>query len=293
MKNNIIFEDNILWYDINEKGHIKGFLNFEPAVYVYKVMDENKSCYVGASARLKNRINSHRSRVANWNKDYYNNNGSLLFYNSVLKKGWDNFQFGVLEYIDLSGNENRKERREIILKREQYYLDNINPSLNKCKIAGSPLGIKHNNSFSINLSKARRGKVYKVNNINSNISKYTSPETRLKLSSRSKGISVKIYDKRNNLINKFPSMLSAANYVGVSDRTLRRVLNTGISYDNFIYEFDIETNNPIIVLNKEDNTTRNFYSIRTAAKDMAVSCTNLSEHINTNKLLRGIYKISK
>jgi NUMOD1 domain len=181
-----------------------------------------------------------------------------------------------LEYIDLAGRDNLKERREIVLKREQYYLDNINPSLNICKIAGSPLGVKHNISFSIKKSKARRGKVHKVNNINSNISKYTSPETRLKLSSRSKGICVKIYDKSYNLINKFPSMLSAANYVGVSDRTLRRVLNTGISYDNFIYEFEIETNNPIIVLNKEDNTTRNFYSIRTAAKDMGISCTNLS-----------------
>lgn len=276
MKNNNIFEDKISWYDINEKGQIKDFLNFEPTVYVYKGMDEDKSCYVGASALPKNRINSHRSRIVNWNKDYYNNNGSLLFYNSVLKRGWDNFQFGILEYIDLAGRDNLKERREIVLKREQYYLDNINPSLNICKIAGSPLGVKHNISFSINLSKARRGKVHKVNNINSNISKYTSPETRLKLSSRSKGICVKIYDKSYNLIKKFPSMLSAANYVGVSDRTLRRVLNTGISYDNFIYEFEIETNNPIIVLNKEDNTTRNFYSIRTAAKDMGISCTNLS-----------------
>jgi hypothetical protein len=35
MKNNNIFEDKISWYDINEKGQIKDFLNFEPAVYVY------------------------------------------------------------------------------------------------------------------------------------------------------------------------------------------------------------------------------------------------------------------
>jgi hypothetical protein len=65
MKNNNIFEDKISWYDINEKGQIKDFLNFEPTVYVYKGMDEDKSCYVGASALPKNRINSHRSRIVN------------------------------------------------------------------------------------------------------------------------------------------------------------------------------------------------------------------------------------
>jgi hypothetical protein len=155
------------------------------------------------------------------------------------------------------------------------------------------LGIKHNFSFSVNLSKARRGKTPNIKNINSNLPKCITPETRSKLSSRSKGINVKIYDKSKNLINEFPSMLSAANYVGVSDRTLRRVLNTGISYDNFIYEFLIEHNNPIVVFNIEDNTTKYFYSIRSAAKNILVSSTNLSKHINTDKLLKDVYRISK
>ena len=50
-----------------------------------------------------------------------------------------------------------KTKREILLLREQYYLDNINPSLNVCKKADSPLGVKRNKMFSINLSKSRRG----------------------------------------------------------------------------------------------------------------------------------------
>jgi hypothetical protein len=49
--------------------------------------------------------------------------------------------------------------------REQYYLDEINPSLNTCNTAVSPLGIKRDINFSINLSnsplcnKAREEKV--------------------------------------------------------------------------------------------------------------------------------------
>jgi hypothetical protein len=62
-------------------------------------------------------------------------------------------------------------------------------------------------------------------------------EIKFKLASRSQGISVKIFDHSHNLVNQFPTMTSAAKYLGVSDRTIRRVLDTGKSYDNYIYKF--------------------------------------------------------
>lgn len=213
----------------------------------------------------------------------------MIFYNSVKKHGWNKFKFGILEYVDINNNNNKT----VLLEREQYYLDIINPSLNICKIAGSPLGIKHDISFSINLSKARRGKKHNVNKIKTISSKPITSETRLKLSCRSKGISVKIFDQKNNLIDQFSSMLSAANYLGVSDRTIRRVLNTGISYDNFIYKFEIEKENPIVVINKEINTIKEYHSIRAMAKDMGISRSTIMEYINTNKLLDNIYLITK
>jgi hypothetical protein len=58
---------------------------------------------------LRNRLSNHRSRINNWNKDYYNNNGSLIFYNSVLKHGWNNFKFGILEYVNLSDHKDEKK----------------------------------------------------------------------------------------------------------------------------------------------------------------------------------------
>jgi group I intron endonuclease len=145
-----------------------------------------------------------------------------------------------------------KQNKNTLLEREQYYLDNINPSYNICKFAGSPLGIKHGILFSKNLSAAKRGK---KNNISSlikdiNKSKIITCETKLKMSSRSRGIGVKIFDHSNNLINQFSTMISAAKYLGVSDRTIRRILNTGISYDNYVYHFEVASEQPIIVVNK-------------------------------------------
>jgi hypothetical protein len=169
----------------------------------------------------------------------------------------------------------------------------INPSLNLCKIAGSPLGIKHNVLFSKNLSQARRGKSNNINKLNTIVPKHITSETRLKLSYRSKGIKVKLFDSLNNLVKEFATMTSAANYLGVSIRTIRRILNTGISYDDYIYKFETLTPHLIIVVNKKTNTIKEYCSIRAIANDIKVSTSYISKHINTNKLLKDIYLISK
>jgi hypothetical protein len=65
-----------------------------------------------------------------------------------------------------------KQKKKTLLEREQYYLDNINPSLNIRKIASSPLGIKRYITFNTNESESQISKKLgiKVNDIN-NISK--------------------------------------------------------------------------------------------------------------------------
>ena len=122
------------------------------------LISEEEHCYVGSSTRVASRSNYLRYRTNNWKKYYWNNNGRLTFYNAVLEQGWSKFKFGILEYIDLNNIENSVDRKKFLLEKEQYYLNFIKPSLNICKIAGSPLGIKHDTMFSENLSKARRGK---------------------------------------------------------------------------------------------------------------------------------------
>lgn len=291
VKDNILLKNDILWYDINENGYIQGELKYKSAVYIFMKTCEKKSFYVGASLQLRNRLSNHRSRINNWNKDYYNNNGSLLFYNSVLKYGWNNFKFGILEYVNLS--DNKDINKSVLLQREQYYLNVINPSLNVCKIAGSSLGVKHGISFSVNLSKARRGKKIKTKKLKTIKVRVITSDTRLKLSSRSIGIKVKIFDNLNNLVNEFPTMTSAAKYLGVSIRTIRRILNTGISYDDYIYMFETIPEYTLTVFNKESNIIREYSSVRAISKDLGISTPSISKHINRNELLKGIYLITK
>jgi group I intron endonuclease len=240
MNKNISFLKEIVWFDIDKRGYINTPLKNQGAVYIYMKVSNKTEYYVGASLQLKTRISSHRCCI---NGNNYKSKGSPLFYKSVLKYGWVNFKFGVLEYIDLSKISNIKQKKDKLLEREQYYLDNINPSLNICKIAGSVLGIKHGITFSRNLSKSRRGIRRKVIKLSvkkiHNVPKVVTIETRIKLSSRTQGVSVKVFDG-SNLINKFTTITSAAKHLGVNNKTISRILNTGISYDNYIYIFEIK-----------------------------------------------------
>ena len=54
--------------------------------------------------------------------------------------------------------DNTYKKREQLLKKEQYYLDKFQPSLNINKIAGSMLGFKHSDENKLKFSILRRGK---------------------------------------------------------------------------------------------------------------------------------------
>jgi group I intron endonuclease len=59
--------------------------------------------------------------------------GKSIINNSLLKYGYCNFSLDILEYCESS----------ILIKREQYYIDTLNPEYNILKIAGSSFGYKH------------------------------------------------------------------------------------------------------------------------------------------------------
>jgi hypothetical protein len=64
MKDNISYIKNILWYDINKNGYIKGCFNKQGAIYIYmRISNETPRYYIGSSNNLANRMSSHRSQV--------------------------------------------------------------------------------------------------------------------------------------------------------------------------------------------------------------------------------------
>lgn len=286
MENKLLFE-KVKWYNINKDGSINLPLNYKSAIYVYKKIntdEEEMSFYVGSAYRLRNRVNSHKYFVAHWEK--YANRGSPLFYKSVLKYGWLNFKFGVLEHIDLLSITNIKDKRNIILEKEQFYLDLMKPSLNICGIAGSPLGMKRDEVFSINLSKSRRGRSINSYLRMNNLTKTITNETKLKISLRCKGISVRILDKNKNLIQEFSTLSDAAKYLGVNHKTLSMIYKTGKSYDDFIYEFSIkdtriwicDSNQILINVLNNAKETSIYYNIPRST---------LSDYIKSRKLYKN------
>lgn len=133
---------NVSWITLNKSGLIEDSavrLNNEAAIYIYQFIEDNSKIYIGSTYNINNRIKQHRYSV---------NNGARTcpkFYNYIEKYGWDNFKLGILEYINIYelNIKDKYEIKRVILDREQYYLDILNPSLNINKTAGSTLGYKH------------------------------------------------------------------------------------------------------------------------------------------------------
>jgi NUMOD1 domain-containing protein len=57
-------------------------------------------------------------------------------------------------------------------------------------------------------------------NIRTNVPKVLKLETKLKISLRSKGLPVKVFDLKGNLMIKFSSIKSIAEYLGISQKGL-------------------------------------------------------------------------
>lgn len=95
---------------------------------VYKITNTiNNKFYIGSAVNLKEREYEHFRRLSK------NNHCNVLLQNSFNKYKKEYLKFEVIEFCD---------KKDLILK-EQYYIDNLNPIFNICKIAGNKLGVKH------------------------------------------------------------------------------------------------------------------------------------------------------
>lgn len=97
---------------------------------VYRwINNENGNTYVGSSINLSVRFYKYYSlrSLAKSNRPIDR---------ALLKYGFSSFSLEILEYCS-------EGKKELLLEREQYYLDNLNPQYNIVETAGSTLGYKH------------------------------------------------------------------------------------------------------------------------------------------------------
>jgi group I intron endonuclease len=107
----------------------------------------NGKVYIGSTVDYVSRQKRHIRRLNR------GNHHSIILQRSWNKYGSDNFIFEVLEIIDT---------KEIILEREQHYLDlyeSYNPKngFNICKVAGTSIGFRHTKETKIKMSKSHTG----------------------------------------------------------------------------------------------------------------------------------------
>lgn len=112
---------------------------------IYKIICiANGKIYVGSSVNLQKRWISHRSQLRS-NKHHC----------SHLQRTWNKYgeQLFIFEVIELT-------TPDILIDREQYWLDNLNPELNESLIAGRPSNSRHSCSIESRqkISNANKGR---------------------------------------------------------------------------------------------------------------------------------------
>ena len=120
------------WHALDENGFIKdsnGSLLNKAAIYIYQSILDKEKIYIGSTYDLSNRFNQHRTLAIS------GSTACPIFYNSVRKYGWNNFKLNILKYIDLDPEVNTNINKEIILNREQYYLDIFLPMLGRMRLS--------------------------------------------------------------------------------------------------------------------------------------------------------------
>jgi group I intron endonuclease len=106
----------------------------------------NGKCYVGSTVHLDQRRRGHFSRLAN------NKHINAHLQNAYNKYGREAFDFEILETIDIDDNIKDK-----LLKREQFWIDNLKPEYNVLLVAGSNLGYHHTEETKKKISESTTG----------------------------------------------------------------------------------------------------------------------------------------
>jgi len=177
--------------------------------------------------------------------------GNSIIYNALLKYGHSNFSLEILEYCD----------KAEVVKREQYYLDNLKPEYNILTTAYSNAGYKHredslelmraaalnreahpqSEETRLKLSELAKGRTHSeetkgkiseaLRGNKHSLGRIQSEETRSKIS-EILGTAIKVLDLETNETFIFPSMNKAAKKAGVTHVALSKRFN-GTS-DSFI-----------------------------------------------------------
>jgi len=192
---------------------------------VYKwTHKESGKFYIGSSVNLGQRFASYYTY--NW---ILKHSKSSIICKSLLKNGYSEFSLEILEYCN----------KEDTIKREQFYLDSLNPEYNILKTAGSLLGFKHSEEakakIRLALTKRKLSDITKSKQRAARLGFKHSDEVKAKLKehltnlnknilrfAKKKGIKVTILDLETKITTEYDSIRKAAEGIGSAQNVLLR-----------------------------------------------------------------------
>lgn len=96
-------------------------------IYIIKSVVRPDRFYIGSALNFKARIKKHRNDLIN------RNHHNAFLQNHFNKYGEIDLVYDIVEAVT---------EKDLLITREQFYIDTLNPFFNISKIAGSTLGIK-------------------------------------------------------------------------------------------------------------------------------------------------------
>ena len=198
---------------------------------IYKIYNkQNHKFYIGSSKNLRKRRNRHFQELK---RGVHKN---IILQQAYNKYGYDNFEFIIIENVEQS----------LLINREQFYIDSLNPQYNINKTANSSLGVKRREETKEKVRQANLGLKHPEwrNNIKSKSQggnnhwtkkKKFSEESKTKMSDSHKKlynngyknpveVNFKEIDKNNNIIKQWNSLLQASKYYKVDAMTIYNIL---------------------------------------------------------------------
>jgi group I intron endonuclease len=126
-------------YDNADTDKLRIFIDNKNRAGVYQwIHKETGKTYIGSSVDLTKRLRLYYSITYLLNKK----KGKSYIYSAILEHGFSSFKLQIIEYINTTGL-SKIEINNLLLGREQFFIDLIKPEYNILKFAGNRLGSKH------------------------------------------------------------------------------------------------------------------------------------------------------
>lgn len=169
---------------------------------IYQIRNlKNSKCYVGSAAvSFLKRWSAHRRKLDT------NQHENSKLQNAWNKYGANSFIFEILESVVRPIDISNLQWKELILAREQYYLDTIlfasagdsrfdELGYNICRVAGNCLNKKHSNKTKHKMSLAHSGRAYTLGHV-------LTEEHKKKISNATSGENNPMFGRQHSYITK-------------------------------------------------------------------------------------------